>query len=98
VYALARHVGLPDEICSAVPTTDTYTLKQGQDEFYFALPYEQMDIALYFFNQGRPAADLANEIGVSEESAANVYRDIQTKRRTTEYQHLRPILMQDITF
>src|SRR5690606_13609620 len=40
VYALARHMGLPEEICNAVPTTDTYSLAQGQDEFYFALPYE----------------------------------------------------------
>ena len=46
VYALAKHLGLPDEICSAVPSTDTYSLEQGQDEFYFALPYDKMDVAL----------------------------------------------------
>jgi len=96
VYALARHMGLPDEICGAEPTTDTYTLKQGQDEFYFALPYQQMDVALYFYNHGSAACDLAREIGISEEVATNVYHDIETKRRTTEYQHLRPILMQEI--
>ena len=96
VYALARHMGLPEEICSAVPTTDTYTLEQGQDEFYFALPYQQMDIALYLFNRGSDVRELADEIGVSEEAATNVYRDIQAKRRTTVYQHHRPILMQDI--
>ena len=54
VYALARHMGLPDEICGATPTTDTYSLPQGQDEFYFALPYAQMDIALWALNHGRP--------------------------------------------
>ena len=96
VYALARHMGLPDDICSAVPTTDTYTLEQGQDEFYFSLPYQQMDIALYFYNHGSEVADLARELDVSEDVAANVYRDIETKRRTTEYQHLRPILMRDV--
>jgi len=47
VYALARHFGLPEEICTARPTTDTYSLPQGQDEFFFALPYEQMDLALW---------------------------------------------------
>ena len=96
VYALARHMGLPDEICGAEPTTDTYTLEQGQDEFYFSLPYQQMDIALYFYNHGSGVDDLARELDVSEDVAANVYRDIETKRRTTEYQHLRPILMRDI--
>ena len=50
VYALARHLGLPQEICTAEPTTDTYSMVQGQDEFYFALPYDKMDVALLAFN------------------------------------------------
>ena len=29
VYAMARHLGLPEEICGATPTTDTYSLPQG---------------------------------------------------------------------
>ncbi|MCK4709060.1 MAG: NAD(+) synthase, partial [Gammaproteobacteria bacterium] len=36
VYAMARHLGVPESVCDAVPTTDTYSLSQGQDEFYFA--------------------------------------------------------------
>jgi NAD+ synthase len=95
VYALANHLGLPEPICSTQPTTDTYTLPQGQDEFYFALPYEQMDIALYFRDHGYESARLAGEIGVSPGVAENVYRDIDTKRRTTAYQHLPPILMRE---
>ncbi|MGH8174734.1 MAG: NAD(+) synthase, partial [Steroidobacter sp.] len=59
VYALARHMKLPDDICSAIPTTDTYSLAQGQDEFYFALPYQQMDLALWAYNHDRSAAELA---------------------------------------
>ena len=39
VYAISRYLGLPDEICNATPTTDTYSLSQGQDEFYFSLSY-----------------------------------------------------------
>ena len=96
VYALASYLGLPNEICAAIPTTDTYTLEQGQDEFYFALPYQQMDIALYFFNHGYSSAKLSGEIGVGEDVAENVYKDIAAKRRTTVYQHLRPILMRSV--
>ncbi len=96
VYALARHLGLPAEICAATPTTDTYSLAQGQDEFYFALPYAQMDIALYALNHGYPAADLARAIGISVEQAANVYKDIEAKRRATRYMHLKPQLVEDV--
>jgi NAD+ synthase len=96
VYALARHLELPPEICNATPTTDTYSLAQGQDEFYFALPYQQMDIALYALNHGYSAEELAPAIGVSAVQAANVYKDIEAKRRATRYMHLAPQLIEPV--
>jgi NAD+ synthase len=96
VYALARHLKLPKEICEAVPTTDTYSLAQGQDEFYFALPYQQMDLALYALNNGYPAKSLADAVGITEVQAANVFRDIEAKRKATRYMHLKPVLVEDV--
>jgi NAD+ synthase len=96
VYALARHMKLPKEICEAVPTTDTYSLAQGQDEFYFALPYAQMDLALWALNNGRSAAELAGAIKVTEQQAANVFKDIEAKRRATRYMHLKPVLVEPV--
>jgi NAD+ synthase len=87
VYAMARALGLPEEICSATPTTDTYTLAQGQDEFYFALPYAQMDIALWSLNHGVPAAALGQALGLDETGATRVYADIEAKRRAARYLH-----------
>jgi len=97
VYALARHMGLPEEICNAAPTTDTYSLPQGQDEFYFALPYAQMDVALWALNHGRPAAELAAALGITEAQAQHVYNDIQAKRRTTRYLHAKAMLVEPVT-
>lgn len=96
VYAMARHLGLPERVCAAIPTTDTYSLAQGQDEFYFALPYAQMDLALWALNHDRPARELAAAIGVDEATAAAVYTDIRAKRRTTRYMHLPPQLIERV--
>ncbi|MBX3703173.1 MAG: NAD(+) synthase [Steroidobacteraceae bacterium] len=96
VYAMARHLGLPEEICSATPTTDTYSLSQGQDEFYFALPYRQMDLALWALNHGRPAAELGAALGITAEQAGRVYADIQAKRRTTRYLHAKAVLVEAV--
>jgi NAD+ synthase len=96
VYALARHLRLPAEICAAVPTTDTYSLAQGQDEFYFALPYAQMDLALYALNHGYEPGELAAAIGITPAQAENVYRDIEAKRKSTRYMHLKPVLVEDV--
>ncbi len=87
VYAMARALGLPAAICAAVPTTDTYTLPQGQDEFYFALPYAQMDLALWAVNHGMPSTDLCEALGIDADRAARVYRDIESKRRAALYLH-----------
>ena len=96
VYALARRMGLPEEICSASPTTDTYSLDQGQDEFYFALPYGQMDLALYALNQGHSAAELAAVLEIDEQYAEFVYKDIENKRATTAYLHLAGVLVDKV--
>jgi len=96
VYALARHLKLPEEICNAQPTTDTYSMVQGQDEFYFALPYPQMDLALYAYNRGLPAADLAAALGIGPQQAEQVYRDIESKRKTTAMLHWSPLLIEPV--
>jgi NAD+ synthase len=91
VYAMARHLGLPAEICDTTPTTDTYSLPQGQDEFFFALPYAQMDLALWSHEKGCSAAQLAQDLGMDERQAQAVYADILAKRRAAEYLHLSPL-------
>jgi NAD+ synthase len=97
VYELARHLGLPDEICNTVPTTDTYSLPQGQDEFYFSLPYQQMDVALWAHNHNIPASELAKELGIDVMVAEHVYNDIESKRKTTKVLHMKGVLVEPVS-
>ena len=96
VYAMARALGVPEEICRRRPTTDTYSLPQGQDEFYFALPYEQMDLCLWAHNHGVAAEVVAPVVGLTPAAVANAYRDIEAKRRTTLVLHLPPVLVEPV--
>ncbi len=96
VYSLSRFMKLPEEICSAAPTTDTYSLPQGQDEFYFALPYDKMDIALWCHNHNIEPATLGQYLEITEAQAGYIYKDIETKRKTTQYLHDKPILMEEV--
>jgi NAD+ synthase len=93
VYDLAATLGIPDEICHRPPTTDTFSLPQTQDEFYFSLPYDKMDLCLYGLNHNFPAAEVGNLIGLTAEQTELVYRDIRSKRRATEYLHSPPLLV-----
>jgi NAD+ synthase len=93
VFAIARALGVPEEICSRTPTTDTFSLPQTQEEFYFALPYDKMDICLWGLNHGVPASEVGPVIGLTAEQVERVYRDIDVKRRTTLPLHLPAVLM-----
>jgi len=97
VYGMARFLGLPERVCAAIPTTDTYSLEQGQDEFYFALPYRSMDLALWALNHDVAAAELARVLEIAPAQAEAVYEDIRSKRRTTRYLHNRPVLVGEVT-
>jgi len=94
VYAMAKYLGLPDAICNTTPTTDTYSLEQGQDEFYFALPYKKMDIALWYLNNKKTEIELSEKLNINLQRAKNIYKDILAKRRTTRYLHLEPLLIE----
>jgi NAD+ synthase len=96
VYALASYLGIPERIRSRPPTTDTYSLPQSQDEFYFELPYEQLDLCLYGRNHGVPAAEVAAAAGLDADAVERCYEAIDGKRSATRYQHLAPLLVEPI--
>ncbi len=90
VYAMAAYVGVPKEILRRRPTTDTYSMPQGQNEFYFSLPYDKMDLCLYGLNNNIPNADVAKATNLTIDQLKRVYADIEQKRRSTKYLHLEP--------
>jgi NAD+ synthase len=96
VYQLAEVLDVPAEIRSRPPTTDTFSLPQTQDEFYFALPYDRMDLCLYAFDRGISAADVAPAVALTAEQVERVYKDIGAKRRAAAYLHSPPILIEPL--
>ncbi|HXZ72455.1 MAG TPA: hypothetical protein VEH31_16510, partial [Streptosporangiaceae bacterium] len=97
VYALAEYLGVPKEIRSRPPTTDTYSLPQSQEEFYFSLPYAAMDLCLFGKNNDMPIQDIATATGLTVEQVDRVFRDIDHKRKATRYMHLGPELADDVS-
>jgi NAD+ synthase len=92
VYQLAEYLGVPKEVRTRPPTTDTYSLPQGQDEFFFSLPFDKMDLCLYGKNNGVGSEVVAGEIGLTPDQVERVYADIENKRKGTRYLHLPPVL------
>jgi NAD+ synthase len=96
VYQLAEFLDVPEEIRTRPPSTDTYSLAQTQEEFYFSLPLRTMDIALAAKNADLSAATTAEALGYETEQVERVFRDIERKRATTRYLHTRPLLAEEV--
>jgi len=96
VYHLAEYLGVPEDIRKRPPTTDTYSMPQGQDEFYFSLPYDKMDLCLYGKNNGYSPGEIAETLKLTPEQVQRIYADIDTKRTTTRYLHLSPQLINEV--
>ena len=94
VYQLASHLGIPREIRERPPTTDTYSLEQSQEEFYFALPYREMDLCLYGADHAVAPSELAAAAGLPVEQVEKAYRAIQSRRAAARYLHMRPLLVE----
>ncbi len=87
VRALGRALGLPREVLEQTPTTDTYSLAQTQEEFFFGLPLEELDRCLAGLHAGEAAAATAEALGWTEEEVERVRADLRRRIRGTTYLH-----------
>jgi NAD+ synthase len=94
VYALAAELGVISEIRERPPTTDTFSLEQTQEEFYFSLPYHQMDLCLYALDHGVSAEEAARVVDLRPDQIERVFADILRKRQTTSYLHMPPLFVE----
>ncbi|MCP3398633.1 MULTISPECIES: NAD(+) synthase [unclassified Bradyrhizobium] len=93
VYQLAEYLGVDEEIRQRPPTSDTFSLPQSQEEFYFAAPYRLTDVCMYAVDHGISADDVAEAVGLAATQVQKVFKDITSKRRATRYLHTRPLLV-----
>ena len=84
VYELGEYFGIARDIMSATPSTDTYSLDQDQEDFYFGLPLGTMDFVLYQYHAGMPASGLAKQLNASDAEAERMYGQIEGKLRVAE--------------
>ena len=91
VYQIAEYLEIPREIINRTPTTDTYTAEQTQEEFFFQMPYQEMDLFWYGYENNYPPEEVGQVLGKSKEEVELIYKNFKRKQKTTEYLRLNPI-------
>lgn len=94
VYQLARYLGVPEAIQKRTPTTDTYSAPCDQQEFFYRVPFETMDLLWFSMEHRIPLAEVASGMGLSEVQVQRVYDDLTRKQRTTEFLRLNPPMLE----
>jgi NAD+ synthase len=89
VYQLARHLGVIEEIIQRTPSPDTFSYQVSDEEFYFRIPYETLDLLLYAWAQKNPVSEVCTAMGLQEEQVHRAFRDFTAKYNAT--QHLRKL-------
>lgn len=91
MYQLAEYLGVPEAIRLRPPTTDTYSAHSTQQEFFFRLPFETMDLLWYAQEHSLPINEVAEVMGMEEVQVQRAFNDFIRKRRSTEYLRAAPI-------
>ncbi len=93
VYALAVWLGLPAAISGRAPTTETFSLPQSQEEFYFGHPLERMDLLVWGERNRITPDDLSQSAGLTAQDVETAYHEIERRRAATAYLHAAPIMI-----
>jgi NAD+ synthase len=91
VYQLAEFLDIPKEIVQRTPTSDTYSAEQTQEEFFFQLPFKEMDLIWYGYENEYDPKEVGNALGRTEEEIKSIYKNFIRKQKTTEYLRMPPI-------
>jgi NAD+ synthase len=87
VFQLAEHMGVIPEILQRAPCPDTYSAPVTDEEWFFRMPFETLDLLLYAWENKVDLADVCRVMGLTEDQVKRAFRDFSSKYHTTE--HLR---------
>ena len=90
VYQLAEYLGITREIIERVPTTDTYSAEQTQEEFFYQLPFAIMDPLWYGYENGYDPAEVGEVMDIPADEVKIIFSNFDRKRKTTEYLRANP--------
>ncbi len=91
VYQLARHLGVVQEIVDRAPSPDTFNFKVTDEEMYFRIPFEKLDLLLYAWENDISKAEVCKAMDLTEEQVKRVFRDFNSKHNATKYVRASPL-------
>jgi NAD+ synthase len=85
VIQLAGHLGVIEEILRRPPCPDTYSAPVTDEEWYFRIPFSQLDLLLYAWERKIDLPEICRVMELTEEQVKRVFRDFTNKSNATRF-------------
>lgn len=93
VYQLSEYLGVLREIMDRAPSPDTFSFQVSDEEFYFRMPYDKLDLLLYAWENKNVVSEVCEAMGLQEEQVQRAFRDFTAKYNATKHlRELPPVL------
>jgi NAD+ synthase len=90
VYQLAGYLGVIQEIIQRAPSPDTFSFPVSDEEFYFRMPYETLDMLLFAWENHVSSEEAGKVMQLRGEQVERAFRDFAAKHKATEHARMLP--------
>ena len=90
VFQVSSHVGVIPEILERAPSPDTWPGVVTDEEFFFRMPFDILDLLLYAWTEGLSTETVGNALDLSTEQVDRAFRDFQSKWNTSWHMRVQP--------
>jgi len=95
VFQLSEFLGVPQEIIKRTPSPDTWSAGVSDEEFYFRVPYDLLDLLLYAHEQEIPLEEVSKILDMVPEKIMRFYKDFDSKNKATWHLRVMPPNLMD---
>jgi len=85
VYQLAPYLHIPQEIIKRTPSPDTFSAPVSDQEFFFCLPYDLLDLLLYAWEHKIHHSEIEQILDLKKEEIERAFKDFDSKLRATAH-------------
>lgn len=89
VYDLSRYLDVIQEIQDRTPSPDTYSFEVSDEEFYFRMPFDKLDLLLYAWEHKIEPDETGEALGLTAIQVKRAFQDFTSKYNATR--HLRKL-------
>ena len=79
IYQIAQKLGIPNGIIERAPSPDTFSSEVADEDFFFRLPYDKLDLFLWAFRDNVAPEEVSRRLGHEVTRVKRILNDIRHK-------------------